>query len=152
MHRKRASATHPAGSRTAVIGSISGTDGFSLVEVVVAMVIVAVGLLALQGLGIAAARAVSIADRQTEYARVMTDSLDSAIRQLRQGMVPGEFCLETPHGARISRAIDLGSARLATVSIAVIPPSDDSAAILTMESAVFLPATLVGPDSGGACA
>ena len=62
----------------------SGEEGFTLIEVLVAMVILAVGLLGLEALGIGAARAVAMADRQSCYATLASDSLEAALHQIRQ--------------------------------------------------------------------
>lgn len=53
--------------------------GFTLIEVLAAMIILAVGLLALEALGIYAARSVTLAQRQTEYTLVASRHLEAAI-------------------------------------------------------------------------
>lgn len=50
--------------------------GYTLVEVLVAMVILAVGVLLLQAGAIAAARAVVFADKQTDYAMAASASME----------------------------------------------------------------------------
>lgn len=62
----------------------SARGGFTLVEVLVAMVILAVGLLALEALGIGAARMVARADRQSEYTSLAAAELEDALNQYRQ--------------------------------------------------------------------
>jgi prepilin-type N-terminal cleavage/methylation domain-containing protein len=59
----------------------SGSDqsGFTLIEVLVALVILAVGLLALEALGIYAARSVSLAQRQSTYALTASQHLEAAV-------------------------------------------------------------------------
>ena len=49
---------------------VGSVDGFTLIEVVVAMVILALGLLGLEALGIGAARSIATADRQSGYATI----------------------------------------------------------------------------------
>jgi prepilin-type N-terminal cleavage/methylation domain-containing protein len=51
-------------------------DGYTLVEVMVAMVILAIGVLLLQAGAIAAARAVVFADKQTDYAMAAASSME----------------------------------------------------------------------------
>ncbi len=63
----------------------TGREGFTLVEVLVAMVILAIGLLALEAMGIGAARAVARADLQSEYTAVATDRMEQALSLIRQG-------------------------------------------------------------------
>lgn len=58
--------------------------GFTLIEVLVAMVILAVGLLALEALGIAAAGSVASADRKSELTIGATDVMESAIQAVRR--------------------------------------------------------------------
>lgn len=62
----------------------SGREGFTLIEVLVAMVILAVGLLALESMGIGAARMVARADRQSEYTAMATAELEAALNQFRE--------------------------------------------------------------------
>ncbi|HEX5725328.1 MAG TPA: prepilin-type N-terminal cleavage/methylation domain-containing protein [Longimicrobiaceae bacterium] len=62
-----------------------GRAGFTLIEVLVAMVILAVGLLALEALGIGAARMVNRARLQSSWAAVATDTLERTLSRLRQG-------------------------------------------------------------------
>ena len=70
--------------------------GFTLIEVVVAMVVLAVGLLGLEALGIRAAQSLALADRQSGYAVIASDSLESGLHQLRNGAIPPQFCQEDP--------------------------------------------------------
>jgi prepilin-type N-terminal cleavage/methylation domain-containing protein len=62
----------------------SGRKGFTLIEVLVAMVILAVGLLALEAMGIGAARMVARADRQSEYTVMATAELEAALNTFRE--------------------------------------------------------------------
>ena len=72
-----------------------GEEGFSLIEVVVAMVILAVGLLALEALGIGAARSINTANRQSELAVAATGALEARIREVRanpSGVATSQGC------------------------------------------------------------
>ena len=129
-------------------------DGFTLIEVVVAMVILAVGLLSLEALGIGAARSIAIADRQSGHATLASDSLESALHQLRTGSVPVQFCqTDLRFGDRLSRRVDLSNPLLASVQVRVIPNPESPNAPDPFEiaSAVFLPAPLVGGVVGAPC-
>ena len=65
-----------------------GREGFTLVEVLVAMVILAVGLLALEAMGIGAARMVARADRESELTALASDRLERVLNQVDLGQVP----------------------------------------------------------------
>jgi prepilin-type N-terminal cleavage/methylation domain-containing protein len=59
--------------------------GFSLLEVLVAMVILSVGLLALEGVAVGAARTSAHASRRSLYTAVATDALERTMSALREG-------------------------------------------------------------------
>lgn len=60
-----------------------GSGGFTLIEVLIAMVILAVGLLALEALGVGAARMVNRAQVQSTWAAVATDTLERTLSRIR---------------------------------------------------------------------
>lgn len=60
--------------------------GFSMIEVLIAFVILAVGLLSLEALGIGAARMVTRAERQGEFATAASDTLEGVMFRLRNGI------------------------------------------------------------------
>ncbi|CAA9346112.1 MAG: hypothetical protein AVDCRST_MAG89-2873 [uncultured Gemmatimonadetes bacterium] len=104
--------------------------GFSLIEVLVAMVILAVGLLAIEAMAIGAARQIASANRTTEYTLLATEQLETELRRLREGQAPqaGDFNRD---GARVqvvpaSQAV-AGAAGAAgtlwTVVVTVTPPA-----------------------------
>jgi type IV pilus modification protein PilV len=62
-----------------------GTAGFTLIEVLIAMVILAVGLLALESMGIGASRMVARAQVQSEYAAIAADTLERTLNRIRGG-------------------------------------------------------------------
>jgi hypothetical protein len=132
-----------------------GTAGSSLIEVLVALVVVSIGLLAVEGLGIRAAHAVALAERNSRHATVAIDSLESALHALRHGIVPAQFCRnDLKYGDRLSRAVDLSEPGLATVRVRVTTSPDASDASpepFEAESSVFLPTPLVGAVAGGVC-
>jgi prepilin-type N-terminal cleavage/methylation domain-containing protein len=66
----------------------SGREGFTLIEVLVALVILAVGLLALEALGIGAARMVSRAQVQDELTQAAAAELETALHEIRESTTP----------------------------------------------------------------
>jgi prepilin-type N-terminal cleavage/methylation domain-containing protein len=129
--------------------------GFTLIEVLMAMVILAIGLLGLEALGIGAARAIALAERQSSYATLASDSLESALHQLRSNTIPTQFCdSDLPHGDRLSRLIDLSDPWLGRVVVQVIPNQESfNAPRQTFEitSSVYLPVALPGGPLGQPC-
>lgn len=129
--------------------------GFTLIEVLVAMVILAIGLLGLEALGIGAARSLALAERQSSYVTLASDSLESALHQLRQGIVPRRFCRDDlPFGDRLSRDIDLGTPQLARVVVRVLPdpgPLHIPAPAYELSSSLYLPGHLPGAPGGAPC-
>lgn len=101
----------------------TGREGFTLVEVLVAMVILAIGLLALEAMGIGAARAVARADIQSEYTAVATDRMEQALSLIRQG-VPVTGLSDGLTGAGVTTVVDeddLGDVTSYTVTVTVTP-------------------------------
>ena len=99
-----------------------GQDGFTLVEVLIAMVILAVGLLALEALGIGAAKMVGRAERQGDYITAATSRLEATMAQLRQTAgptPPAERTEEIPGASLRTQATSAG--RLWTVTVTVTP-------------------------------
>ncbi|HEV3052591.1 MAG TPA: prepilin-type N-terminal cleavage/methylation domain-containing protein [Longimicrobium sp.] len=104
----------------------AGREGFTLVEVLVAMVILAVGLLALEALGIGAARAVARADVQSEYTALATQQMEETLMRIRQGLAVTTG--PTPVGtATVTTDVvpeTVGTRREYTVTVTVAPPSN----------------------------
>jgi hypothetical protein len=119
------------------------------------MVILALGLMGLEALGIGAARSIALADRQSGYATIASDSLESAMHQLRQGTLPEQFCqTDLPFGDNLSRAIDLTNPQLAQVTVTVIPNPDSFNAPdnnFEISSSLYLPVALGGVVQGDPC-
>ncbi|MDR0788303.1 MAG: prepilin-type N-terminal cleavage/methylation domain-containing protein [Gemmatimonadota bacterium] len=138
-------------------------DGFTLIEVMVALLVVTVGLMGVQASGVIASRTLAMADQQTRYTTRMAHSLESALAELRRGGVPAPFCEETKWGDQIWLSVDFSGAPLAAVSVRMTRPGADPAMEFAMRGAVFLPDNhsfpVVGEDreehalrSGGGCA
>ncbi len=130
-------------------------EGFTLIEVLVAMVILAIGLLGLEALGIGAVRSIALADRQSGYATIASDSLESALFQLRQGLTPTQFCrTDLPFGDRLSREVDVTDPSLALVTVTVIPNPESHNAPRTnfdLSSSLYLPVAAAGVVQGAPC-
>ena len=131
------------------------SEGFTLIEVLIAMVILSVGLLGLEALGIGAARANATAERQSRHAVIAADSLESAIHQLRQQVLPSQFCqTDLEFGDRLSRQVDASNPRLVVVTVRVLsnedspnPPPEDFVAT----SSLYMASSVSGVPPGLPC-
>ena len=129
-------------------------SGFTLIEVLVAMLILAFGLLGLEALGIGAARSVAMADRQSEFATLASTSLEDALEQLRSGVVPAQLCEEASLGARLSRQVILTDPNHPEVVVRVIPDPDQPASpaeAFELRSSFFRPQPFPGSANGSPC-
>ena len=95
-----------------------GDAGFTLIEVLAAMLVLAIGLLGVQALAVGAARSIARADHQTEVAGVAIAAMEArqqAIRRDPAVMVSGESCYTDP-GSDVDVCVDVegavGSARI----------------------------------------
>jgi prepilin-type N-terminal cleavage/methylation domain-containing protein len=75
--------------------------GFTLIEVLVALVILAVGLLALESLSIGAAKMNARAERRSTYVAVATDTLERTLSRLRETGAAGTHTAYTEHNAQV---------------------------------------------------
>ena len=78
-----------------------GEEGFTLVEVLAAMVILAVGLLALEALGIGAARSLALAETGNELVAAGTTAMENAQQKVHRELsnnpptvATGESCAD----------------------------------------------------------
>lgn len=131
------------------------TAGFTLAEVVFAMVILSIGFLGLQALGIGAARMVSRADREGRYVRVATQELEGALQQIRLGITPQSGCEQRSAPAiTVSRAVDGLDTTTPRVTVTVSPlePNGSGALLpVTMQGSAYNPNALDGADAGSPC-
>ena len=118
--------------------------GFTLIEVLIAMVILAVGLLAVEALGIGAARSVQRARVQSAYSALAGDELDKIMATISQAPTTPITFSPNPYtvpagsgatsGARVNREATFvsvpqtaptrgGNLNLWTVTVRVLPPS-----------------------------
>ncbi len=106
---------------------VRGRDGYALVEVLIAMVILAVGLLALESLAIGAARQVAAANRTTQYTLIASDRLERSLETARRAPATLSSGVEAlPNGTSIATVVQQSAAAggiVWTVTITVTPPS-----------------------------
>ncbi|CAN5679076.1 hypothetical protein BH23GEM3_BH23GEM3_23920 [soil metagenome] len=123
--------------------------GFTLIEVLIAMVIMAVGLLALQGLGVMAVRMVGGADKNTRAAATASFYTEDALRQLSRNRTPAPLNCPLPGGGSLSRTVDVSST-LRKVRVEVTPATSwASLQPLVVESSLFNPSALT--TGNGSC-
>ncbi len=122
------------------------TAGFTLIEVLIAMVILSVGLLGVEALGIGAARAVAFSAIRTEHAIQASGSLEIALDSLGAGDTPASLCTELSQGDRLSRLVDTSDPSLAQVTVTILPGADRSITTqpYTLRGAVYTPVPLPG--------
>jgi prepilin-type N-terminal cleavage/methylation domain-containing protein len=105
-----------------------GRAGFTLIEVLIAMVILSVGLLALEGLAIGASRRVATANRLTEFTLIATHELETTLEGLRKSPVvnPGDDAWDLPNGTEVARVVEgtvQGEGTMYDVQVTVTPPT-----------------------------
>lgn len=100
----------PSRTPRAELRNCAATEGFTLVEVLIAMVILAVGLLGLEALGIRAIRSVERASQDTRATSVATAYLEDALQRIPRGDVP-RSCTdqELPNGDRLTRQVTISN-------------------------------------------
>lgn len=95
--------------------------GFSLIEVLVAMLVLATGLLAVQGLSAVAIRSSGLAERNSRAAATSTHHLEGALQRLRRGELPSSFACTLAGGDEVSLSVAvMGDPRLAVVEVRVL--------------------------------
>ena len=127
--------------------------GFTLIEVLAAMLILAVGLLGLEALGIGASRMVVRAEKESRFSTLASRQLEDAMRAVRQNPATGVSCTTTIAVATttirpdtvcvtVEAVTGLAAARRVTVSIR---PSRGGAVPVqpfTVSSTVYNPVTI----------
>jgi prepilin-type N-terminal cleavage/methylation domain-containing protein len=100
--------------------------GFTLVEVLIAMVVLAVGLLALESLAIGASRKIATANRMTEYTLVASQQLETVQERVRAGGNPTSSDVRLTNGTRVQTVVQRNTqtGTLWTITVTVTPPSD----------------------------
>lgn len=104
---------------------IRGREGFTLLEVLVAMVILAIGLLALEAMAIGSARMVARADRESQYSALATERLESVLQRIDQGQSPASGETDEGDGATVATVVTrdvVSTSNVFTVTVTVTPP------------------------------
>lgn len=104
----------------------TGREGFTLIEVLVAMVILAVGLLALESMAIGAARMVVRADRQSQYTALATEHLERTMTNVRLAPANAVSGVTTVDGAQVATVVvpqAVAGRQMYTVTVTVTPPT-----------------------------
>lgn len=131
--------------------AFSPAAGFTLIEVLMAMVILAVGLLGLQGLSVAAIQTVGFADRGTRAAATAVLYVEDAVQQIRAGMTPGSCTgLALASGELVTRSVTIAAVPggASAVSVTVTPePRRGAARPFSIEARTYSP---VLPEVSGA--
>lgn len=104
--------------------------GFTLIEVLAAMIILAVGLLSLGAMGIYGARSVTLAERQSEYTLAATRHLEAAVDsvdRLGTAIPCGVTTWSAGTGVDLVRRTISGSAGQRALLVEVVPDPESGA-------------------------
>lgn len=126
-----------------------GDEGFTLIEVMIAMVILAVGLLSLEALGIGAARVVTLSEKQGRYATLAASTMETMRNDIRAapGTLPIDqttyVLLAGADTAVVKREAARQNVKQARLTVTVSPRSSGSrlvrAAPVVLNSYLFDP-------------
>jgi type II secretion system protein I len=105
--------------------------GFTLIEVLIAMVILAVGLLALEAMAIGASQSIATANRMTEYTLIASQRLETVLEQARDpNQNPASADDVLANGTLVSTNVQTNAqgaaGTLFTVTVTVTPPAGAS--------------------------
>ncbi len=95
-------------------------SGFTLIEVLIAMVLLGIALMALVPLGVISARQVGLADRNSRSAATATLYLEDALQQIRQGTPPAACSLTLDNGDKVERQVNISTSATVPSSVVVI--------------------------------
>lgn len=138
--------------RSVTAGRTLRERGFTLIEVLIAMVILAIGLMGLQALGVRSVRSLGEADRNSRAAATATRVLENALGQLRMSALPARMCQTLANGDVVSREVDvMANRRLVQVTVTVTPePRGTVPRPFTTQSHSYLPDPVsVGEEPSG---
>jgi prepilin-type N-terminal cleavage/methylation domain-containing protein len=119
----------------------AGREGFTLVEVLIAMLVLAFGLLALESLAIGASRSIATANRMTEYTLIASQQLETTQEQVRAGQNPADDTYELDNGTTVVVDVEQNvqpATTLWTITVTVTPPADG------VGNAALTPTTVTG--------
>ena len=137
-------------------GISQGASGFTLVEVLVALVILAVGLLGLEALGIVAVRSVALANRNSRSAAVATRYLEDALQQIQQDTARPLPCTakQLSNGDLVTRTVAIATtpSQASRVVVTVTPePRGTVPRPYTVSGYVYFPEVITRNKPGRAC-
>lgn len=110
---------------TEQVAARTDRGGFTLIEVLIAMVVLAVGLLALESMAIGASRSIATANRMTEYTLIASQRLETVQERIRSGL-PAQSGVEVlANGTTVQTVVqqNVQSGTLWTITVTVTPPS-----------------------------
>jgi prepilin-type N-terminal cleavage/methylation domain-containing protein len=106
----------------------SGREGFSIIEVLIAMIILSVGLLALQAMAIGAVQRTSAANRQMAYPLMATEYLERDLTAIRTGAAaPVSRNPVREDGVPVAITVtpqSMGTRTAFQIEVEVTPPAD----------------------------
>lgn len=130
--------------------------GFTMIEVLVALIILAIGLLGLEALGIVAVRSVGIANRNSRSAAVATRYLEDALQQIQQDTARPQSCTGKllPNGDVVTRTVFIANtaSEPSRVVVTVTPEARGTTQRpYTVSGYVYFPDILSRNKAGRAC-
>ena len=123
--------------------------GFTLIEILMALVILAVGLLSLQALAIGAVRLVAIGEKNSRAAVVATRYVEDAVEQLRRGVVPQDCTnLQVANGDQVTRVVTPG---VSSQVVVTVTPRGTGANLQPYTAQSFVYSQQIPSTAGRAC-
>lgn len=117
--------------------------GFTLIEVLMALMILAVGLLAVEAMGIGASKMVGKARRQSQLTAIATTELERVVAQLRTNpfIAPADRTLAVTGGTMVTDVSQNGN--LWSVSVSITPSRTNAVVgrndVIRLSANVFRP-------------
>lgn len=120
---------------------VSNDAGFTLLEVLFAMMLLGIGIMGLQGLAISSARTIGQAELRSEHALIAVQEMEKGLLNARGGACtppsPSTFTLE--NGDAVQTTVTPTTATQCTVTVQILPASG-ALGTYTLTSNVFTPA------------
>ncbi len=128
-----------------------GERGFTLIEVLIAMVLLGIALMAVVPLGVIATRQVGLGERNSRSAATATLFLEDALQIIRRDSLPRGCAITRPNGDQVTRQVIRSSPSVAEVRVTVTPERRGmTLRSYTIRSYGFSP-TLAADTSGRPC-
>ena len=129
--------------------------GFTLIEVLIAMVILAVGLMGLEALGIGAARSVAFAQRQSQFTVDASAEMERAVQAIRGGATAVESSCRKVAGNDQLSVVFINTNQLlpqVTVTYSPDPNRRPTPPAVVLTGAVYAPQRVSSVSGSGVCA